>query len=382
MRNIKVNDERTKVESRPNSYSIEEKEYILTKTHRKCAKCGCKLSIKDDFFTVDHYIPLNKGGSNNIKNLVPMCRTCNKEKDDYTVTPSYYRYLSDDYTKEIAELYMDYCESVEWKNLNNYCKFELMHFPVYIPIESLNSHLRKTPKEYKGYKCTTKIRSELYLRKTKPEECDRLVDYVYNYNAKHGWIDDKAEIKELIQNVYDQGCMYVLSRSANVNSEIIAVLPIAIEKSKVDEFRYYHIRLYGLPVNHPRMEYLEVLETVFIYLFGSIAQDKVDIVVQTQVPRDDPFLITLYKEKFTATIDDSYVDYAVSLYLSFTDDPEEVKKEEQTKHKDLSEKERYINHFKKLRKSSEWLEKTFSLPPIKYVFPDVDKLIAEKEANE
>jgi len=41
----------------------------------KCIQCGTKEDI-----TVDHIIPLSKGGSNHISNLQPLCRSCNSKK--------------------------------------------------------------------------------------------------------------------------------------------------------------------------------------------------------------------------------------------------------------------------------------------------------------
>ena len=42
-----------------------------------CAYCG--LNKAD---TIDHIIPLTKGGTNGIENLLPACRSCNSQKRD------------------------------------------------------------------------------------------------------------------------------------------------------------------------------------------------------------------------------------------------------------------------------------------------------------
>lgn len=47
-------------------------------TKKRCYYCGHKLSRKNK--TIDHVIPLSKGGSDKTRNKVLACRTCNEEK--------------------------------------------------------------------------------------------------------------------------------------------------------------------------------------------------------------------------------------------------------------------------------------------------------------
>lgn len=51
----------------------------------KCAICGKLLQNDDctsvkDYMTLDHILPVIRGGSNALKNLQGLCETCNKEK--------------------------------------------------------------------------------------------------------------------------------------------------------------------------------------------------------------------------------------------------------------------------------------------------------------
>lgn len=54
------------------------KQIILDKTGGICAKCGRPLPIEKT--TIDHFIPKYRGGTDEISNLIPMCKRCNKQK--------------------------------------------------------------------------------------------------------------------------------------------------------------------------------------------------------------------------------------------------------------------------------------------------------------
>ena len=57
---------------------LEEWENLKKKFNYKCLKCGKKEpAIK---LTIDHIIPISKNGKNIIKNIQPLCRSCNSSK--------------------------------------------------------------------------------------------------------------------------------------------------------------------------------------------------------------------------------------------------------------------------------------------------------------
>ena len=72
---------------------------IINTNHRKtlykkyngiCPECGKKMSLNNPraintYMTIDHIVPKSLGGTNNIGNLRPLCRECNrKRKSDMT----------------------------------------------------------------------------------------------------------------------------------------------------------------------------------------------------------------------------------------------------------------------------------------------------------
>ncbi|RKD32105.1 HNH endonuclease [Thermohalobacter berrensis] len=55
-----------------------DKLYIYNRDNKECFFCGKKLKFKQ--ITLDHLLPLSKGGTNDIFNLVTSCKKCNKIK--------------------------------------------------------------------------------------------------------------------------------------------------------------------------------------------------------------------------------------------------------------------------------------------------------------
>ncbi|HSN23714.1 MAG TPA: HNH endonuclease signature motif containing protein [Methylomicrobium sp.] len=60
------------------SYTRSEWRRLCDYYEHRCVCCGGKFHR----LTVDHVIPLSKGGSNYIRNIQPLCRSCNSKKHD------------------------------------------------------------------------------------------------------------------------------------------------------------------------------------------------------------------------------------------------------------------------------------------------------------
>lgn len=57
---------------------------ILSIHNWSCAHCGVRGRHK---LTLDHILPLNKGGNNNEDNIQPLCVPCHEKKDGYVRKP-------------------------------------------------------------------------------------------------------------------------------------------------------------------------------------------------------------------------------------------------------------------------------------------------------
>ena len=72
---------RTKKTMAGGSYTAAEWKALVNHFGGKCLCCG-----RDDVkLTADHVIPVSKGGTSNIENIQPLCKSCNSRKNDKTI---------------------------------------------------------------------------------------------------------------------------------------------------------------------------------------------------------------------------------------------------------------------------------------------------------
>lgn len=58
------------------------RQYVFQRDKYQCQSCG-KTGLETDL-SIDHIIPLARGGQNDISNLHTLCCTCNQSKSDKT----------------------------------------------------------------------------------------------------------------------------------------------------------------------------------------------------------------------------------------------------------------------------------------------------------
>jgi len=66
------------------THSVEEWLTLCKRCDWTCLACGSR-HVKDNPLTLDHIVPLSKGGTDDIDNIQPLCRSCNSAKNNKTI---------------------------------------------------------------------------------------------------------------------------------------------------------------------------------------------------------------------------------------------------------------------------------------------------------
>lgn len=78
------------------------KSEVWSKSNGLCAKCG--KAVSTDKQTIDHFIPKYHGGTDDFRNLIPLCKACNRAKGSRLMTvEECCRYLGKDFIDELIK---------------------------------------------------------------------------------------------------------------------------------------------------------------------------------------------------------------------------------------------------------------------------------------
>jgi len=80
---VKCNERRARKMKAFGSFTPEQWKELKARYGNKCLSCGQKEG--EITLSQDHVVPLIHGGSNNIDNIQPLCRSCNSKKNSKTI---------------------------------------------------------------------------------------------------------------------------------------------------------------------------------------------------------------------------------------------------------------------------------------------------------
>lgn len=260
--------ERVKIENR-RRFTPAEKSAIMYKSGNKCSHCGCKLN--GDHLTIEHVIPLDKGGTNDFGNLVALCKTCNTMKDNFVCHPAeFYKYVDGLYMDELIFNQNKYYSDFNWQTPTNFFPEELKLFdiPMIIGTPSFRQQRKKGLKN-------ASIKTTCILHKAVYSDLDNIYYYLKKYEAKYNKglsADEKTDVKDFISNYFDNGAIYFLTSKSG---EIKAVMPLmfklqndSFDRVECADKDVYLMHMYEPLVLYPNYNTGTALMKAYCYLFS------------------------------------------------------------------------------------------------------------------
>lgn len=234
-------------------FSKDVKEDILRKSDGVCAHCGCPVAIGDNF-TVEHVVPISKGGTNDLVNIVALCQTCNTTKGDCVWHPyEYLTYLHDENKKELGEYIDKYFHDKRWFTRNNFCQVDFKKIEVNIPFAGKQKTLRRGDQTLLARRCMTvnyKLQKALYY------DLQDIYDMQIAYMKRNKLKVDKAAIKETISNAFLNGAIYYVARSDGTKVGSFAVRMEERCPELLPDFKAQHLDL-QLPAQISEVTYVD-----------------------------------------------------------------------------------------------------------------------------
>jgi hypothetical protein len=189
--------------------TYDEKERIARKSDHKCAHCG-----KPVYFgygaTIDHFIPLSKGGTNRDENLIMLCEKCNKDKGNLILYPhDYVTYLDKKHTDRLMGYFKSYVSSFEYIERRNLLACD-RYMVLVTPFKQV---------DYKGRKRSQPQHSspiKNYVIRAELGDVPRLQAYFIKYLKKYDMLDDIEAAKLNIEFWMRFGCIYYIEKDEEI----------------------------------------------------------------------------------------------------------------------------------------------------------------------
>lgn len=236
-------------------FTYEEKQRICFKSDNQCCHCGKKIFVGYEA-TVDHFIPLNKGGSNQFLNLIPLCKKCNEEKEDKLYNIDYITYIKDKYRKELSNYLDSYVQVIDYVQRHRLLAYDEYKQEVFVVPKNLLG--RTTYKNKKiGVKCSYTLKYATW------NDLDKMTDYLIRYLIKNDSLDNEKVARDNIMFWMKFGCIYYIEK----NNEVTTMFALTIKHvENNNDFRGIY--------NQPNMY-------IFPYYLSDISEQIIlDMIVQ------------------------------------------------------------------------------------------------------
>ena len=198
---------------------------IARKSNDKCCHCG-KTVFLHYGATVDHFIPLSKGGTNRDINLIMLCDDCNQTKNNRILAPeNYLKYLPDEHFKPLNDYFESYIHSFEYIERQNILACDEYIINMYTQITS-NRKIhgkRPIPKLSVSFK---------RVMPNDDEEFEKVYEYFVRYLKRTDHLDGEEDARNNLKFWQRFGCIYY----AEMNGEIKIMMTFTLRDCNPDLF--------------------------------------------------------------------------------------------------------------------------------------------------
>lgn len=250
-------------------FSYEEKQRIAKKSDDRCCHCGKKV-FTNYGATVEHFIPLDKGGTNRDINLIMLCEECNKKKNNFIYDPDdYLIYLKKEHMDKIKGYFDSYIRSFDFVNRDNLLACD--RYRVYVntmPDEVFYNLMNRKKNRKKAIELIKKSDIPMWVKRATMDDLDKLTDYYIKYLKRYDCLDSENAARINIEFWLTFGCIYYVENHGDIKAFVTIMVTKTNDKVYVEEdsidyfltinvFCYYSTRMatdiaYGLARHVPR----------------------------------------------------------------------------------------------------------------------------------
>lgn len=211
----------------------DEKMEIARENGFRCAHCGRKTypKMSGGRGTIDHYVPLSKGGVNQKVNYVYLCEECNKEKDSKILPPGQYlNYISPERLKGLSGYFQDYLDGFEYAGRNNILACDEYRFHIPLPMFWNYTSMRRMKKN----NCTAAFRDYALVHMTDEDDMAEAAEFYKDYLRKYDLLASDRVAEENIEFWEEFGAVYgVYDTQASLKALVPVVISSAADESPV-----------------------------------------------------------------------------------------------------------------------------------------------------
>lgn len=205
-------EKRHQIENRE-EFTESQRVMIAKKSDNCCAWCGKKVYFGYGG-TVDHFIPLKKGGTNEYKNLVLMCQECNEKKGSMIIPVDIAGYyVKEPFKNELQDYFDEYTSSFDYVSRGNLLCCDM--YSLYVMPEEYAVARDKQRKKGKKSSYTYK-QTQYLLKRAYPSDEERITAFYAKYLDKYGMLASQEAALENIKFWMRFGAIYYVERSGEI----------------------------------------------------------------------------------------------------------------------------------------------------------------------